>query len=183
MRPKHCLHFSICVSSLRRGHANLLCIVPILTDDPRKESNRMKTAKDIVSRCLCPPAQATHPTTEEQTNKTATLDLREHPRTCNKKLVSLLDLCVSSLRRGHANLLCIVPILTDDPRKESNRMKLPKILSQDVYAPPAQVTNPTTEEQTNKTVTPDLRERPRMCNKKTCITSRLVRVILAQGPC
>ena len=32
---------------------------------------------------------------------------------------SLLDLCVSSLRRGHANLLCIVPILTDDPRRES----------------------------------------------------------------
>ena len=26
---------------------------------------------------------------------------------CNK-LVTLLDLCVSSLRRGHANLLCIV---------------------------------------------------------------------------
>merc|ERR1711986_47689 len=37
-----------------------------------------------------------------------------------KKLVSLLDLCVSFLRRGHANLLCIVAILTDDPRKESN---------------------------------------------------------------
>ena len=36
-----------------------------------------------------------------------------------KKLVTLLDLCVSSLRRGHANLLCIVPILTDDPRRES----------------------------------------------------------------
>ena len=34
---------------------------------------------------------------------------------------SFLDLCVSSLRRGHANLLCIVPILTDDPRKESRR--------------------------------------------------------------
>ena len=38
-----CLHFSICachpcVSSLRRDHANLLCIVPILTDDPRRES-------------------------------------------------------------------------------------------------------------------------------------------------
>jgi len=28
---------------------------------------------------------------------------------------TLLDLSVSSLRRGHANLLCIVPILTDDP--------------------------------------------------------------------
>ena len=37
-----------------------------------------------------------------------------------KKISTLLDLCVSSLRRGHANLLCIVPILTDDPRRESN---------------------------------------------------------------
>ena len=37
-----------------------------------------------------------------------------------KKLYTLLDLCVSSLRRGHANLLCIVPILTGDPRRESN---------------------------------------------------------------
>ena len=36
-----------------------------------------------------------------------------------KKMFTLLDLCVSSLRRGHANLLCIVPILTDDPRRES----------------------------------------------------------------
>ena len=33
---------------------------------------------------------------------------------------TLLDLCVSSLRRGHANLLCIVPILSDDPQKESD---------------------------------------------------------------
>src|SRR6056300_326773 len=38
------------------------------------------------------------------------------------KLFTLLDLCVSSLRRGHANLFCIVPILTDDPRRESNVM-------------------------------------------------------------
>ena len=36
-----------------------------------------------------------------------------------KKFVTLLDLCVSSLRRGHANLLCIVPILTDDLRRGS----------------------------------------------------------------
>ena len=35
-------------------------------------------------------------------------------------MFTLLDLCVSSLRRGHANLLCIVPILTDDPRRESD---------------------------------------------------------------
>ena len=37
-----------------------------------------------------------------------------------KTMLTLLDLCVSSLRRGHANLLCIVPILTDDPRRESS---------------------------------------------------------------
>ena len=36
-----------------------------------------------------------------------------------KKFDTLLDLCVSSLRRGHANLLCIVPILPDDPRRGS----------------------------------------------------------------
>ena len=36
-----------------------------------------------------------------------------------KELFTLLDLCVSSLRRGHAYLLCIVPMLTDDPRGES----------------------------------------------------------------
>ena len=36
-----------------------------------------------------------------------------------QKIITLLDLCVSSLRRGHANLLCIVPILTDDPQRES----------------------------------------------------------------
>ena len=40
----------------------------------------------------------------------------------SNKSSTLLDLCVSSLRRGHANLLCIVPILTDVPRKESKRM-------------------------------------------------------------
>ena len=32
---------------------------------------------------------------------------------------TLLDLCVSSLRRGHANLLCIVHCLTGNPRRES----------------------------------------------------------------
>jgi len=31
-----------------------------------------------------------------------------------KNFYTLLDLSVSSLRRGHANLLCIVPILADD---------------------------------------------------------------------
>ena len=34
-------------------------------------------------------------------------------------------LCVSSLHRGHANLLCVVPNLTDDPRRESETLVLP----------------------------------------------------------
>ena len=34
------------------------------------------------------------------------------------RLFTLLDLCLSSLRRGHANILCIVQMLTDDPRKK-----------------------------------------------------------------
>ena len=40
-----------------------------------------------------------------------------HSVTHEQKPLTLLDLCVSSLRRGHANLLCIVPILSDDPRR------------------------------------------------------------------
>ena len=42
-----------------------------------------------------------------------------------KNLVTLLDLWVSSLRRGHANLLCIVPILSDDLRGESKKNGFP----------------------------------------------------------
>ena len=38
-----------------------------------------------------------------------------------KKFDTILDFCVSSLRRGHANLLCIVPILTDVSRRSSGR--------------------------------------------------------------
>jgi hypothetical protein len=34
-----------------------------------------------------------------------------------KNCYTLLDMSVSSLRRGHANLLCIVPILADDLRE------------------------------------------------------------------
>jgi hypothetical protein len=40
-------------------------------------------------------------------------------------LFTLLDLRVSSLRRGHANLLCIVPMLTDDPGRESSLGRRP----------------------------------------------------------
>ena len=43
------------------------------------------------------------------------------------KLLTLLDLRVSSLRKGHVNLLCLVPILTDDPRRESTMIIPTKI--------------------------------------------------------
>ena len=49
----------------------------------------------------------------------AVMRLPSWDSSARKKHVTLLVLCVSSLRRGHANLLCIVPILTDDPRRES----------------------------------------------------------------
>ncbi|KAL8259173.1 hypothetical protein R6Q59_027126 [Mikania micrantha] len=42
-------------------------------------------------------------------------DEQKHDRIWEKKFGPFLDLCVSSLRRGHANLLCIVPILSDVP--------------------------------------------------------------------
>ena len=37
----------------------------------------------------------------------------------DKKMWNASRFCVSSLRRGHANLLCIVPIFTDDHRSGS----------------------------------------------------------------
>ena len=44
---------------------------------------------------------------------------RELAKYCG--MFTLLDLCVSTLQRGHANIICIVTILTDDPRRESER--------------------------------------------------------------
>ena len=37
-------------------------------------------------------------------------------------LFTLLDWRVSSLRRGHANIICVAPSLTDDTRREPDRM-------------------------------------------------------------
>ncbi|KAL2342406.1 hypothetical protein Fmac_003691 [Flemingia macrophylla] len=47
-------------------------------------------------------------------NQTAKQEKHLNKKT-KKKFGPFLDLCVSSLRRGHANLLCIVPILSDVP--------------------------------------------------------------------
>jgi len=43
-------------------------------------------------------------------------------KTKGKKFGPFLDLCVSSLRRGHANLLCIVPILSDVSEETAERV-------------------------------------------------------------
>jgi hypothetical protein len=40
-----------------------------------------------------------------------------------KKFGPFLDLCVSSLRRGHANLLCIVPILSDVSKETTTALR------------------------------------------------------------
>lgn len=52
-----------------------------------------------------------------------------HGKYLVKKLFTLLDLCVSSLRRGHANLLCIVPILIYVMPEQSQlyHVSLPKV--------------------------------------------------------
>jgi len=38
-----------------------------------------------------------------------------------RQTIMLLDLCVSSSRRGHGTILCIVPNVTDDLQRESRR--------------------------------------------------------------
>ena len=40
-------------------------------------------------------------------------------------LFTLLDLCVSSFCSGHANILCIVPMLIDDPLRKSRNWSSP----------------------------------------------------------
>ena len=45
-------HISAC-HPLRRGHANLLCIVPIVTDDPRRESQNIPDVLFSVELLIC----------------------------------------------------------------------------------------------------------------------------------
>ena len=50
----------MCVSSLRKGHANLLRIVPILTDDPRRESFLCYSILHYLIRTFIGPADCDH---------------------------------------------------------------------------------------------------------------------------
>ena len=76
-------------------NANVLCIVPMLTDDPL-------LITFLLYECVNSSRRA-------RTTRALVFVL----------LFTLLDVCVSSLRRGHANVLCIVPMLTDGPRWKS----------------------------------------------------------------
>ena len=60
---------------------------------------------------------------QDESNKTLHVWLEDTNLQQTKKMFTLLDLCVSSLRRGHAKLLCLVPILTDDLRGASKCVK------------------------------------------------------------
>ena len=104
----------LCVSSLRRGHANILCIVPILSDDLRGESKKRGfsgSSGPIEKASEVPWFRNAKPC---KWRVQATSCAEQQSSRGQKNLVTLLDLCVSSLRRGHANLLCIVPIFADD---------------------------------------------------------------------
>ena len=50
------------------------------------------------------------------------------------KLFTLLDFCMSSFRRGHANIICVVPMLADDPRRESRVFDCTGVPARSVWA-------------------------------------------------
>ena len=111
---------------------------------------------------------------------------------CAKNLVTLLDLCVSSLRRGHANLLCIVPILSDDLRRESTyNIRGPTCWAKGPsWSPPGEGGSPggASSRFVRVIAPPGLRglaAQPAAGGRgqKLGNSSRFVRVILAQGPC
>ena len=81
----------------------------------RRQDDRQQNAMHIHSQRPCPiitvrPAEhRRHAKSFHYSSQKG--QLRERRK---KKVWYILDLCVSSLRRGHANLLCIVPIFADD---------------------------------------------------------------------
>ena len=94
----------------------------------KKEERKMEQLHTLVpfhSACLLRKHWVGHTQgTKDLSQYSVLLSLRQSLRQVQneqKKFDTPLDLCVSSLRRGHANLLCIVPILSDDPRRESSR--------------------------------------------------------------
>ena len=114
-------------------------------------------------------------------------DLRAPSILHGKTWSTLLDLCVSSLRRGHANLLCIVPILTDDPRRESEmgararRQRRPKPwpLSREARATDKQ-TDRQTDRQTKQTDSQQAETQTDRRTHRRTLWSQLLRFGVAQ---
>ena len=128
--PIECPSTLFCVNArnvIRRGvHRRATSLLPVLNSRRNCNSGGLRSefpfsrglyvirtrqyrSKDLTAR-------------ENSTRRTKTkhrrgvCEKREGPaRKISKKFGPFLDLCVSSLRRGHANLLCIVPILSDVP--------------------------------------------------------------------
>jgi hypothetical protein len=94
---------------LRRGHANLLCIVTILVYVLPKQAHLNKNVGSFEGGGGCqfiPKKFFLVIIWETCANN---LDAKQHSEAT--KMWNASRFCVSSLRRGHANLLCIVPIL------------------------------------------------------------------------
>jgi hypothetical protein len=114
MQKHNGIHFSIwaCHPS-RRGHANLLCIVPILTDVPEgtnpKSAHRLNTLQISVFSFMGSSPLLKHHFHKHIQSIMLSLIIQKH-----NGIHFSIWACHPS-RRGHANLLCIVPILTDVP--------------------------------------------------------------------
>ena len=106
---------------LRSGHANLLCIVPILEKPsdcscivPFWEKTFDCALRERLQLCIVPSFGKT--IRLRFVGKASTFSAKKRQKLlkiAQKKLKmrNASRICVSSLRRGHANLLCIVPIL------------------------------------------------------------------------
>ena len=111
-----------------RGHADLFCVVPALTDDPRMESAVYAVyAGQLHVKCKIKPRK-------KQREKLVSMWMLSHASDqlrINGKLsgkYNIQPICHAWLpqnfftricTRGHADILSFVPSLMDDPRRES----------------------------------------------------------------
>ena len=79
----------------------------------------IRTTEELGWILVLDPADDLAWTPKDQRGWWSGIAFAEYASSHHSKLFTLLDLRVSSLSRGHANLLYIVPMLTDDPRRES----------------------------------------------------------------
>ena len=107
--------------------------VPFTSIGPLSRNPASKFAKTRSYRDLNPDRRIQSPewwplhyrtTYPVHSNMTYSRRWKKKPGDGKKQKWYILDLCVSSLRRGHANLLCIVPIFADDLREVPSKRTL-----------------------------------------------------------